>query len=249
MQTEGKRQQAQFPPRIAQAGDIIVNPIDGAEMVFIPAGSFLMGDDDQEDNPRRTVALSACWIYKDLVTVAQYRHFCVREGHRMPREPEWGWDEDNPVVNVSWRKAAAYAKWARASLPTEAQWEKAARGTDGRLFPWGNELREFGAWWKQERTAAVGRHGLGPYGSTDMAGNVAQWCKDTYDELFWTTDEAKRADPENRSKGGLRVLRGGCWLCTELESDYLRCAYRCRDAAGSSANFIGFRCAIGPLPA
>ena len=120
-------------------GDACVNPKDGAEMVWVPAGEFVMGSNDgnADEMPQRTVYLDGYWIYKCEVTVAQYRKFCATTGCAMPEEPrEIGWKDDHPIVGVTWLDADAYAKWAGVSLPTEAQWEKAARGTDGRIYPW-----------------------------------------------------------------------------------------------------------------
>ena len=123
-----------------------VNPKDGATMVWIPSGAFLMGSDSGEDNekPQHTVELDNYWMYKYPVTVKQYRKFCndPKTKSMMPPWPEWdpAWKkDDHPIVNVTWFDAGAYCQWAGVSLPTEAQWEKAARGTDGRIYPWGNE--------------------------------------------------------------------------------------------------------------
>jgi formylglycine-generating enzyme required for sulfatase activity len=138
-------------------GDVRINSKDGAEMVWVPAGEFLMGSTDEEiaqllkenpgwkadwfarEKPQRKVNLDGYWIYKNPVTVAQYRKFCEATGRKMRDAPTWGWKDDHPIVNVTWHDATAYAKWAGGRLPTEAQWEKAARGTDGRRYPWGND--------------------------------------------------------------------------------------------------------------
>ena len=175
-------------------GEHRVNPRDGAVTVWVPAGEFLMGSKGgarADEKPQHAVVLDGFWIYKHHVTVAQYRKFCQATARAMPeREPDWGWRHNHPMVNVAWDDAVAYAQWAGASLPTEAQWEKAARGTDGRLYPWGKA-------WETDRcqcsrkqagdaggTAAVGTFptGASPCGCQDMAGNVWQWCADWYDD-------------------------------------------------------------------
>src|SRR5579871_2980372 len=123
-----------------------INPVDEAEMVFIAAGEFLMGSEDGEasEKPQRAVYLDAYWIYKTPVTMAQYRAFwafCKATGRQLLVDPSWGPD-DHPIVEECWPDARAYCEWAGGSLPTEAQWEKAARGTDGREYPWGNAWDE-----------------------------------------------------------------------------------------------------------
>jgi formylglycine-generating enzyme required for sulfatase activity len=213
-----------------------VNPIDGAEMVLIPAGPFLMGDDDRKDNKRRTVTLDAYYIYKNVVTVRQYEGYCKATGNNMPKPPKFNskWkNRDHPIVNVSWFDAMKYCEWAGVSLPTEQQWEKAARGTDGRQYPWGNTFDSSKLWWSKEqlryagRTTAVGRHTDSPYGLSDMAGNVWQWCADDYD-----------------GTGTYRVLRGGSWSgdCPEL----FRCAGRLWLLPVFSFGDRGFRCVARP---
>jgi len=145
------------PPKEPQAGDVWVNPKDQAEMVYVPAGEFTMGSTEAEiaallkeypklkaewfakEMPQFRAHLPGYWIDKCEVTVARYRKFCQETGREMPEAPEWGWRDDHPIVLVTWRDAAAYARWAEKRLPTEMEWEKAARGTDGRKYPWGSQ--------------------------------------------------------------------------------------------------------------
>jgi len=109
-------------------------------MIYIPAGEFIMGSSKYDrETPQREVYLDGYWIYKYEVRVAQYRKFCQHTGREMPSPPSWRWADDHPMVNVTWDDAAAYTRWAGGRLPTEAQWEKAARGTDGREYPWGDD--------------------------------------------------------------------------------------------------------------
>jgi formylglycine-generating enzyme required for sulfatase activity len=220
-------------PATPTGGGTRVNPKDGAEMVFVPAGHFLMGEVDIEQNPCRTVTLDAFWIYKNDVTVAQYRKFCQATGRQMPQPPGWGWKDDHPVVNVTLENAEAYCRWAGMALPTKAQWEKAARGTDGRRYPWGNE------WDPGKLCCSVGQHrgstapvgsypaGASPYGCMDMAGNVWQWCAD------WYGNPASRQD---------YVLRGGSWNYNfEI---FFRCGSRGVTGPVSRDGGPGFRCAV-----
>jgi formylglycine-generating enzyme required for sulfatase activity len=228
-----------------------VNPKDGAEMVLVPAGEFRMGSSEQElaawlaahptdkrewftdELPQRSVYLDAYYIYKTEVTVAQYRTFCQATGRQMPPPPPWGWQDAHPIVNVTWDDAKAYADWAGVALPTEAQWEKAARGTEGRLFPWGSawpppakvgnfadEACKRSGKYKDwtfiagyddgyAETAPVGSFpaGASPYGVLDMAGNVWEWCGDWYDSNYYQTAPTKNpTGPEARVR--VQVLPG-----------------------------------------
>jgi formylglycine-generating enzyme required for sulfatase activity len=242
-----------------------VNAIDGAAMVLIPAGAFLMGTSEAElaawlkaqpgdtrelytdELPQHSVSLDAYYMYKTDVTVAQYRIFCRATGRKMPDPPDWGWQDTHPMVNVTWNDAKAYADWAGAALPTEAQWEKAARGTDGRIFPWGNDwdagkcsnsVGTHGSW----KTSPVGNFpaGASPYGCLDMAGNVSQWCADRYDAGYYATSPAR--NPTGPETGPFRVLRGGSWCYGDLE--IFRAALRVGDDPLYRGDYMGFQCVV-----
>ena len=208
----------------------MINAIDGSEMIPIPAGEFVMGSNkgENDDKPAHTVHLDAYEIGKYPVTVAQYRKFCTATGREMPDAPDWAWENDHPMVYVTWFDAEAYCRWAGGRLPTEAEWEKAARGTDGRTYPWGDTWdknkcanRQLGL----TSTVRVGSYpaGASPYGCMDMAGNVWEWCADWYDEDYYKTSPS--GNPEGPSSGDSRVLRGGCWGYFDVRYGG-RCFYR-----------------------
>lgn len=225
------------------------NPKDGAELVYIPAGKFLIGDDDRIDNPPHTVELSAYYIYKNLVTVEQYAAYCTATGKSMPPAPDFneGWSKRNhPIVNVNWHEAREYAVWAGGDLPSEAQWERAARGAEGLKYPWGDKWDASKLWcrkmrWKNARgTASVGNYAVSPDGCTDMAGNVWQWCLDEYDATFWESEASRTPNPVNDAAESRRALRGGSWDTNNSGS--FRCSTRHKVAPGFRDFFIiGFR--------
>jgi sulfatase modifying factor 1 len=223
-------------------------------MVYVPGGEFLMGSDVGRENekPQRRVYLNDYWIYQYPVTVKQFDQFCRETNLKMPERPEGGWYSNHPVVNVSWDDAVAYCKWAGASLPSEAEWEKAARGTDGREFPWGEE-------WDPKRcqcsdkvggdavsTSAVTAHpaGVSPYGAMDMAGNVWEGCADWNVADYY--GQAPSRNPTGPPTGSYRVLRGGGW------GSYLviifRCACRLRYLPDYRDGNVGFRCVVRTKP-
>jgi formylglycine-generating enzyme required for sulfatase activity len=249
----------------ASRGSLRVNRVDGSELVYIPAGRFLMGDDDDairddrvsmQNNPRHIVRLSAYYIYKNLVTVGQYKWFCQNTGRPMPSDPIFngndinpGWaKEDHPMVNVSWDDAVAYCTWAGGALPTEAQWERAARGTNGQLYPWGDQFDASKLWCSRANlgdaggTAVVGQYGVSSAtGCTDMAGNVWQWCRDNYDPRVSASPGVEVVNPLNVAANQTHVLRGGGW--PNLNPLYFRSAFRERDQSGGRFDF-GFRCVL-----
>jgi formylglycine-generating enzyme required for sulfatase activity len=232
---------------------------DGAPMVLIPAGEFWMGSPDGEgtkdEHPRHQVSLDAFNMDKFEVTVARYAEF-VRSTNRL--KPRY-WDQVDsskhgnlPVVGVNWDDAEAYCRWNGKRLPTEAEWEKAARGTDGRTYPWGNEgptprLANFGKDYTNvnnvydERLARVDgdEAGKSPYGLHHMAGNVWEWTADWYDQQYY-----EKSPPQNpkgpSSDTGNKVLRGGSF---DNEPDDVRAVFRDWSSPPVRHNHFGVRCA------
>ena len=229
---------------------------DGAQMVLIPTGEFWMGSPDSEgstdEHPRHRVYLDAYAMDKFEVAVSRYAKFLKSSGRRPPVY----WDQGNtdkhsnlPVVGVNWHDAEAYCQWAEKRLPTEAEWEKAARGTDGRMYPWGNEqptprLANFEKGYSSnpydELLAPVDSYeaGKSPYGLHHMAGNVWEWTADWYDEHFYA--KSPERNPIGPSSGTLKVLRGGSWGLVPVN---VRSASRTRYAPSDRYDLIGFRCA------
>ncbi len=249
-----------------QLSETKVNSVDNAEMVLIPTGKFLMGISEKQlaeilkanpelkrdifacEMPQRNLDMNAYYIYKNEVTVAQYRTFCDKTNRKMPTEPSWKWQDNHPMVNVSWNDAKAYADWAEVSLPTEAQWEKAARGEDARIFPWGNVwdakkcCNPLGANCPEKGTSPVGNFpaGASPFGVNDMTGNAWEWCADWYSDDYYKTATPK--NPMGPLSGSWRVLRGGSWRSSN--TIYFRTTDRGYAGPVMKISYIGFRCAI-----
>lgn len=240
-------------------------------MVFISAGAFRMGCDPAsagsncaaDQGPLHEVLLSGYWIDRSEVTNAQYAA-CVTAGACRPpvspasaSHPDYYTNPDYasyPVVNVSWEDAQAYCRWSDKRLPTEAEWEKAARGEqDTRLFPWGNEAplcaranfrAEQGFCWQD--TSPVGAFPLGasPFDLLDLAGNVAEWVADWYDAAFYTVSPTTDpAGPAQAGQPALKVVRGGGWADP---LDFLQVFQRQKYSPTSASPMIGFRCAATP---
>ena len=235
--------------------------IDGMEMAYVPAGEFEMGSNngDDDEKPVHRVNLDAYWIDKYEVSNAQYA-LCVVDGDctkpnstsSYTRSNYYGNpDYDNyPVIYVSWHQAQAYCQWAGGDLPTEAQWEKAARGTDGSTYPWGDESPNCQLANYDSGNYCVGdtspvtnyESGASPYGAMNMAGNVWEWVGDWYNSDYYSYSPAK--NPTGPTSGVRRVLRGGSWI---YYSRIIRAANRSNLYPTNADGNFGFRCAL-PQP-
>jgi iron(II)-dependent oxidoreductase len=222
------------------------------DMVEIPAGAFTMGSDDSdpEDAPAHAVDLPAYQIDRFEVTNADFAAFVDATGYTTDAEKadKKSWREDfaegketHPVTRVTWNDATAYCEWLGKRLPTEAEWEKAARGAEGLRFPWGNEADPSKANVKAtglRGTAAVGSFGAGasPYGVEDMAGNVWEWTADWYQAYAGNTT----GDPYYGEQ--CRATRGGGWFDEEPQLTTFN--RNCSDPNQAASDELGFRCAI-----
>jgi formylglycine-generating enzyme required for sulfatase activity len=238
---------------------------DGAPMILIPAGPFKMGSNEglPNERPEHQVTLDSYYIDQYEVTLSLYRKFLESGKHDSP--PTWD-DEaattvgDRPAIGMKWADAAAYCQWAGKRLPTEAEWEKAARGTDGRRYPWGHmqpfvDIANYnrGVWVNEAITLVAVtsglegmsvRHGLkeggkSPYGLSHMAGNASEWVADWYDREYYQQSPEK--NPTGPAKGEKRVLRGGSWA--DLPPA-LRVTARFSAEPEFEDRTIGFRCAM-----
>ena len=248
-----------LPPTKKPAPSTQVSPIDGMKLLYVPAGEFQMGSDKGQDKekPVHTVSLDAFWIDQTDVTNAMFAQYVSSGGGNEPpsqnssntRKSYYQNSEyaDYPVIWVDWSQADAYCKWAGRSLPTEAQWEKAARGTDGRTYPWGEGADPGKANFNGKDTTKVGSYpeGASPYGALDMAGNVFQWVADWYSDTYYQNSPDKNppgAGPDESPSGSARVLRGGAW---DGSGEDLRSFTRANGNPSSGKNSdIGIRCAL-----
>ena len=237
-------------------GDIMENALQGMKFRFVPSGPFTMGsgpDDDgsyRDEYPQHEVFLPEYFIVQTPITNGQYLRFVEATGR------EWSSDDgrrldraDHPATNVTWHDAMAYCGWlsqtlgGKFSLPTEAQWEKAARGTDGRTWPWGDKWdsrkcnTQEGGRGETSPVGAYSPEGDSPYGCADMAGNVWEWTGSLYRPYPYDVDDG-REDPAG---DGLRVLRGGSWYDV---ASLARCAYRDWFTPDTRVYDTGFRCVL-----
>ena len=224
---------------------------DGAPMVLVPAGEFTMGSDkgDDDEQPIHRVFLDSFYMDKFEVTNGRFAKFV----EAIQSEPPWGFaDKETPVVHsdrpvrwVNWMEAMGYCLWAGKRLPTEAEWEKAARGTDGRVYPWGNDPPTaahavFGLKEGADTVSPIGNRdkGKSPYGVHDLAGNLYEWTTDWYDEEFYTKNPA--INPRGPVEGAAKVQRGGSYINNPYR---LRSSFRTKGDPTEHDPNVGFRCA------
>jgi len=259
-------------PRPLSASDVLtsIREIDGMQMSLVPAGPFVMGSDDGEQNerPAHEVLLDAYWIDQTEITNQMYALCVDAEACELPvesgsetRSAYYGLARygDHPVLHVNWSMADTYCKWAGARLPTEAEWEKAARGLDGRLYPWGSEWDvrahrrlnfsdrsdphggsdpEADDGFPETAPVASFEAGRSPFGLYDMAGNVWEWVADWYNADYYL--DSPLTNPQGPESGELRSVRGGSWVASQT---VFRTFNRNGIDASSHATGLGFRCA------
>lgn len=246
---------------------------DQLDMVKVPAGPFVRGskkgEGGEDEQPQRVITLKEFWIDKNEVTVAAFQKCveakaCKSSTFKISKEKKTTTKKKRPVscnyarpersnfsMNcVNWSGASAYCKWAGKRLPTEAEWEKAARGKDGQTYPWGHEkanctntcMEERGLFGCGARTnCAAGSKPLGvsPYGALDMAGNLYEWVADAYGKDYYS--KAPATDPFNKARAKERPVRGGSY---GSDAQGVRAAQRSSFPPGERQSFVGFRCAM-----
>jgi formylglycine-generating enzyme len=225
-------------------------------MVLVPGGEFTMGSGqgDDDEQPLHRVVLDSFYLDTFEVTNGRFAKFV----EAIQSEPPWGFaDQETPVVHadrpvrwVNWMEALGYCLWAGKRLPTEAEWEKAARGTDGRVYPWGNDPPTaahavFGLQEGAETVSPIGNRdkGTSPYGVHDLAGNLYEWVTDWYDEEFYT--QTPSSNPRGPGEGTAKVQRGGSYINQPYR---LRAAFRTKGDPTEHDPHVGFRCAQDAPP-
>ncbi len=224
----------------------------GAEFVFLPPGRFLIGcvpgdlECSADESPRHEVAITrGLWVAATPTTLGQYREFATATARTLPPPAPFPQTAEHPMVTATWDDALAYCTWAGGRLPTEAEWEYAARGgSEGLRYPWGDRatradasFARAGAGDQDESTVPVGSYRANGFGLFDMAGNVWEWCADWYDADYYASSPP--ADPPGPPHGSARVLRGGSWM---FHAGRLRASARDKLAPASRSDDVGFRC-------
>lgn len=280
------REKDEMPMVYIPAGEFIMGSSFFESIVLSGSKLFIFSD----QRPKHKVYLDAYWIDQTEVTVGMFKKFVTATGYKTnaerenwgkpwrngPKEKEWpkisgtNWlhpqgpesiaDDTHPVIQVSWEDAMAYCNWIGGTLPTEAQWEKAARGTDGRRFPWGDDfdgnLLNYGdkqcpvKRWRDVKyddgyayTSPVGNYpaGASPYGVLDMAGNVWEWVYDWYDGNYY--EVSPHQNPMGPESGYVRAMRGGSWYDAHAEG-WVNCLVRHQNPSTDRYEDVGFRCVM-----
>lgn len=250
-------------------GSTKVSNIDGMTLVYIPAGVFNMGStetnigSDYDEYPQHVVSLEAFWINQTVVTNSMYAKFLNAMGNQSVDGNSWldagdedvlivqrystwqpvGGFENHPAVEVSWFGAKAYCQWVGGRLPSEAEWEYAARGTDGRIYPWGDGINCENAQYANCSGTLLPVDskpaGASPFGVLGLSGNVWEWVGDWYSDDYFS--ESPEIQPPGPKDGVTRVLRGGSW---EYDWKHLRAANRRNNGPAVSMHDYGFRCVL-----
>lgn len=259
------------PSPTIRSGETRIAKVDARVMVYVPEGEFRMGSNpedsgmDLDETPQHPVYLSAFWMDQTEVTNAAFVLFLNASGNQIEGGSPWlhseegkasiwkgkdGWQvqngkEQNPVGGVTWYGARAYCTWASKRLPSEAEWEKAARGTDGRTYPWGNKINCTMALYNdcgKYQVAKVDQYleGGSPYGILGMAGSMWEWVADRYSNEYYA--HSPKENPSGPTEGDYFVLRGGSYL---YDWKHVRSANRRHNAPYNSKADYGFRCAQG----
>jgi len=232
---------------VKASGDPKENP-----MVLVPAGEFIMGSEEGgfDEKPSRPVYVDAFEINRYEVTQYEYAEFVRATGHRSPlsryvKNISSFNDQNQPVVYVTWEDADAFCRWRGMRLPTEAEWEKAAKGSEAGAWPWGSESKPtfanfLGADDQTPYTAIVGSYerDKSPYQIYDMAGNVREWVQDWYDEHYYR--RAPNRNPKGPEQGEMKALRGGSWNDSAVSG---RTSARMKMFPDYRDTTVGFRCA------
>ena len=233
-------------------GDETINPIDRMEFVWVPAGSFVLRTNDTDPegrllsaHPFKGIRLTGFWIGKYPVTVGQYNLYCKKQGLPIPKDPGFPRTDLHPIVNVTWTQAMAYAQWAKVTLPTEYQWERASRGPRNSNYPWGDIWNASkcvnSVMTRRSGTSVVGkvetaRSGFGAY---DMEGNVSQWCANWFSKDYTDVSGTNPVGPDN---GAERGLRGGGWGA--INPVLYRSSFRFHLNQDYRLDICGFRCVV-----
>jgi formylglycine-generating enzyme required for sulfatase activity len=240
-------------------GSSRTSPVDGMVQVYVPSGSFLMGSTDADteaeiqEKPQHTVYLDGYWIDQTEVTQGMFKRCiasttCPDVVHDLEQNPNFtNPDYDNhPAIYVTWDQAKTYCERVGRRLPTEAEWEKAARGTDGRLYPWGNTPPNgnqalFNKALNGTRPVGGYPDGISPYGALDMIGNVREWVTDFYSEYYYGESAERNPTGPTEAKDNEHVLRGASWTDAV---HYARIAMRFHHVPWSPGDNRGFRCSV-----
>jgi formylglycine-generating enzyme required for sulfatase activity len=241
--------------------EVLQKPHEADGMIFIPGGTYRMGSNKKKNEyPIHSVTLTGFYLDKHEVTVEEYRRFCKATRRKMPKQPQWN-DDDHPIINVTWLDARDYAKWANKRLPTEAEWEYAARGKSRSFYytygqsshhgkNYGNIADESFRQIKVQfpvvekyydgyvYTAPAESYPPNVFGLYDMEGNVLEWCADWYNDKYYKT--SPKVNPKGPKKGRYKVIRGASW---NRGFRYLRATYRTYYPVKADYEFLGFRCA------